>query len=340
MNPMIEQVLNGHILTETQSQSLFEFMLTEEIEPILISAILIAMKTRKESSEEIAGVAKALLKHSVPLALGESLVADCCGTGGDGQGLLNISTAVSFVAAACGLPIVKHGNRSVSSLTGSADVLECLGLELITEPEILKAQFKELGLTFAFAPFFHPLLKNIMPIRKTLATRTVFNLVGPLVNPARPQIQLMGVYDPCYCEPIAKTLVSLGVINGMVVNGSGLDEIAIHAKTDVALIQQGQLSLIELSPTDFGVRTHSLDSLKGADPKYNAQMLLQLLKGQGLEAYVDAVAVNTAALLYSAHYCKDLKQGVDMAKNAIVNGNAFNLFDGLKNFKHFSAKVI
>ncbi len=326
---MIKKLFNGATLTQLETTDLFNQMLDNKFDPILISALLMAFKFHHETSSEISGAADSLLSFSKPFKIEKKLFADCCGTGGDGKGLLNISTAVAFVASACGLPIVKHGNRSVSSLSGSADVLEHIGVKLITDTHVLKEQFNQFGLTFVFAPFFHPALKHIMPIRTTLATRTLFNLLGPLVNPARPPVQLMGVYHQNLCQPVAEALVRLGVGNGMVVHGSGLDEIAVHDVTKLVLIKNGNLSTETVNVSDFGVQSHSLDQLVGAKPEHNAKQLMALLKGEGKQAYVDAVAVNTSALLFCAGLSKDFKQGVEKAKQVIAEGGAFKVLEGI-----------
>ncbi len=329
MNNLIQKLFNGHSLSGDETFSLFDAMLKGELEPVIISAILIAFKSHGETASEISGAARALLSHSRDFSPSLIQYADCCGTGGDGKGLVNISTAVSFVAPACGLPIVKHGNRSVSSLSGSADVLECLGINLETDLNVLHQQLSNQGLTFIFAPFFHPALKQIMPIRTALATRTLFNILGPLVNPARPTVQLMGVYSEGLCQPIAETLSQLGLKKGMVVHGSGLDEIAIHDKTQAVLIKDNKLTSLILTPTSMGVKQHPLASLIGGSPQENSVRLKAVLNGQGEEAYVDAVAVNTAALLWTADLCEDIQQGVHMAKEVISSGAPAKILQGL-----------
>ncbi|HFB64860.1 MAG TPA: anthranilate phosphoribosyltransferase, partial [Aeromonadales bacterium] len=220
----LKNIYENENVSAKQLSEVFSGMLSGKLSAVQISAVLMALKYRGESAEMIMGAASSLLKAAIPFEVASDLnVVDCCGTGGDGKGLLNISTTVSFVAAACGLKVVKHGNRAVSSNSGSADVLEHLGIAPMDNVDILKQQLTGIGLTFLFAPYFHPALKQVMPVRKELATRTLFNVLGPIINPARPRIQLMGVYDKTLCRPVAETLQYLGCEHALVVHGSGLD---------------------------------------------------------------------------------------------------------------------
>lgn len=334
MNPQLdslEQLLAGQSLSEQQSQHFFSQVVTGEVDPIILSSFLTAMKIKGETPPEIAGAASALRQHCVPFpscaTLDNGIVvpgscADNCGTGGDGSNTFNISTTASIVAAACGLPMVKHGNRSVSSRSGSADMLESFGVKLDMAPDVAFNCLEQTNLTFLFAPFYHSGIRHAMPVRKTLHTRTLFNILGPLVNPASPSIQLLGVFKPELCRPMAEALLLLGVKRAMVVHGSGMDEIALHGDTTVVEIKNGQLSEYTLSPQDFGLKTYNVADLAGGDPAFNANITTRLLAGQGTDAHNAAIAINVSALLYLFDQAQDLKQGCNIAQEMMASGKA------------------
>jgi anthranilate phosphoribosyltransferase len=245
------------------------------------------------------------------------------GTGGDGAGSINISTAVAFVAAEAGLPVAKHGNRAISSRAGSADVLERLGVRLDMSPLAARRCLDQLAVTFLFAPHYHQGVRHVMPVRKRLATRTVFNILGPLINPAAPPIMLVGVYDPCLCPMIAETLSLLGCERALVVHGLGLDEIALHGETQAALLHQGRVTPRRFTPADFGVSELPLSALRGGDASANAEAVKLVLSGQGTEAHAAAVAVNTAALLHLAGMAPTLADGYARARDILATGGAW-----------------
>jgi anthranilate phosphoribosyltransferase len=332
----LELLLSGEGLTEQQSNAFFSQVVKGKVDPIILSAFLTALKIKGETPQEISGAAGALRDNCVPFPSGDTinngivapgLYADNCGTGGDGSNTFNISTTASIVAAACGLPIVKHGNRSVSSRSGSADMLESFGVKLDMAPDVAFNSLKQSNLTFLFAPFYHSGIKHAMPVRKTLHTRTLFNILGPLVNPARPSIQLLGVFKPELCRPMAQALQLLGVKRAMVVHGSGMDEIALHGDTKVVEIKDGQLNEFTLSPQDFGLKHGNIDELAGGEPAFNANITARLLEGQGTQAHNSAIAVNVAALLYLFGQASDLKQGANIALEMIASGKAKNTLD-------------
>jgi len=320
-NSLLQKVFQLMPLTKPEIEVLFKQMLSGQMDDVVIAAVLISLKHQPIKSSYLQGAALALLDEAVLFNLPhiENCV-DCCGTGGDGQGLLNISTAVSFIAAACGLKVVKHGNRAVSSKSGSADVLKFLGIPLIDDNALLIKQLDSIGLTFLFAPYFHPSLKHIMPVRKKLATRTLFNILGPIVNPAMPKFQLMGVYDKTLCKPVAEALLALGRSHALVVYGSGLDEIAIHGPTHYAEVKSGQITEGVFELEQLGAKSFPLDQLKGKDPQYNAIEIKALLKGKGNPAFVEAVAVNCGALLYCADKVSTVKEGIQIARETIASG--------------------
>ena len=332
----LQQLYDGKDLSEAQSHQFFSQVVKGEIDPIILSSFLTALKIKGEIPAEISGAAGALRDNGVAFPSCENLkasevasglCADNCGTGGDGSNTFNISTTASIVAAACGLPIVKHGNRSVSSKSGSADMLESFGVNLQMTPEVAHNSLDKCNLTFLFAPHYHAGIRHAMPVRKTLHTRTLFNILGPLVNPAKPPIQLLGVYLPELCRPMAEALNLLGIKRAMVVHGSGMDEIALHGSTKVVEVNQGNISEYEINPTDFGLKTYSVDLLEGGEPDFNANITSNILKGQGSEAHNAAIAINVAALLVLFDKANDLKQGADIAQQVMASGKAMDTFN-------------
>ncbi|WP_115719036.1 anthranilate phosphoribosyltransferase [Gallaecimonas mangrovi] len=326
----LEKLLNGERLSAEQSQAFFADMAAGNMDPLHLAAALAAMKVRGETSAELQGLAQALLAAGKPFSRPQGDLVDCCGTGGDGANTLNISTTAAFVAASAGIKVVKHGNKAVSSQSGSTDVLTALGITVMVDPALARQTLDEVNLCFLAAPQYHPGIKHAMPVRQALKTRTLFNLVGPLVNPARPNFQLMGVYDPALLETIARTLMALGVERGMVVHGSGLDEIALHGPTQVVEIRDGALIEYQLTPGDLGLRDASIEQLAGGDGSYNAQQLEKLLATAEPGPYFDAVAANAGALFYMANLTRTLKEGVAMAGDVMKSGKAHATLNQLK----------
>lgn len=326
---ILDKLYANQSLTIAESQLIFSTVVQGEMDPIILSSVLTALKMRGEQPDEIAGAAQALLAAATPFPAVDELHADCCGTGGDNMNTINISTTAAFVAAACGLKMVKHGNRSVSSKSGSSDLLEAFGINLTQSPEQAKACLDELGICFLFAPQYHAGIRHAMPVRQTLKTRTIFNLLGPLLNPSRPQVQLMGVYDESLLRPIAETMHKLGVQRALVVHGSGLDEIALHGTTQVAELNNGEITEYSLSPADFGVEQYDVSALRGGDAAENKMIIECLLSGNGTEAQKAAVAINVSALLVIAGIATDFKQGTALAITAIDNGSALALIQQL-----------
>jgi len=257
----LEKLYQGNSLNEQETESLLLSFLSEEADPICVSAALVALKIKGETPEEITGAAKAMITRATPFPTGQTETLDTCGTGGDGQLTVNISTAAALIAAEAGCPIVKHGNRSVSSRSGSADILEQLGVPLDLNIEGQKKCLDEAGICFLFAPAFHPAVKYVMPIRRTLKTRTIFNILGPLANPARPAFQVLGVYSKDLLKPVAKTLRKLGTKRALVVHGSGLDELTLHDTTHAIYLKNGVLEERTFHPSDFGFPISSLEAI-------------------------------------------------------------------------------
>lgn len=298
MHAQLDRVCSGVDLDADETAELFGRVVTGELEAAQVAALLVALKSKGESPAEIAGAASALRRHARGFHGVDGDFADTCGTGGDGAGTVNISTAVALVAAEMGIPIAKHGNRSVSSKCGSADVLETLGVKLDMPTRRAERCLRDVGVTYLHAPHYHAGVRFAMPVRRSLKTRTIFNLLGPLVNPAKPPVQLVGVYDPDLCGVLAETLAMLGVRRALVVHGSGLDEVAVHGPTCCVRVLDGAIQELTVVPDDAGIDRHRLDALRGGSPAHNAGRLRSLLAGEPDPAYRDAVALNTAALAH------------------------------------------
>ncbi len=325
-NPL-PKLLSGEDLPIHDSEHLFERLVLGKLEPAEIAGMLIALRMKGETAEEMIGAAHALTAAALPFERPDYLFADCCGTGGDGSGLINVSTATGFVAAACGLPIAKHGNRSISSKCGSADVLEAVGATIDLKPGAARAMLDAIGFCFLFAPAYHPGMKHAALVRRQLAVRTVMNLLGPCINPARPPVQLLGVADPTMLRRIAQTLDAVGVKQALVVHGSGLDEVALHGETRAIRLSNGEMTEVEIAPEDAGIERAALKVVTGGDVAENATRLKLLLAGQGTAAENDIVILNSAALLMTAGKANDLVDGAGQAREALLSGKAGVVLD-------------
>jgi len=326
--------LSRRSLDQEESFAAFTSLIRGELSELEIAALLGAMKTRGETPEEIAGAALALRHGATPFPKPGYPVADTCGTGGDGLGTVNISTAAAFVAAEAGVRVAKHGNRASSSRCGSADLLEALGVDLEIEPDTARRCLDETGLCFLFAPAYHPGVRRATGVRRALGTRTVFNLLGPLANPARPEFQVMGVYDPRLVVPLASTLGMLGCRSALVVHGAGLDEIAIHGPTMAAHLHDGIVEELILFPEDGGVPRAPLSGLAGAGPQEGAQWLVRLLDGRGDAVHVGAVAINAGAVLWIAGLARSLREGTRRARELLLEGAALPRVNALIECSH------
>jgi len=325
-NPL-PRLLSGEDLPIDDSEHLFERLVLGRLEPAEIAGMLIALRMKGETADEMIGAARALSGASVPFARPDYQFADCCGTGGDGSGLINVSTAAAFVVAAAGLAIAKHGNRSVSSRCGSADVLEALGAKIETPADQARTTLDETGFCFLFAPAYHPGMKHAALVRRQLSVRTVMNLLGPCINPARPPVQLLGVADPKMLRRIAQTLEAVGVHEALVVHGSGLDEVALHGETRAIRLSNGELTELEITPEDAGLERAPLKVVTGGDATENAERLRKLLDGEGTQAEQDIVILNAAALLLTAGKAPTLKEAADLARDALLSGSSGKVLD-------------
>jgi anthranilate phosphoribosyltransferase len=332
---ILQQLVDGQSLTQQQSEAFFSEVMQGNVAPEMLASVLTALKVKGETSEEIAGAAVAVRNFATPFPEQTSGVADCVGTGGDGANTINISTTAAILAAACGLTMAKHGNRSVSSMSGSADLLEAFGVNLSMSPATASECLAQTNLCFLYAPAYHPGFKYAGPVRKAMGIRTLFNILGPLVNPACPSVMLMGVYTPELIPTMAKSLLLTGVKRGWVVHGSGLDEIALHGETQVTEINNGELTDRTISPEDFGLSRYTLEDIKGGTPQENADIIKAILSGTGSPAHNSAVIINCAALLYLHGKATDLKAAAKIASTILSSGNALKT---LKNMVAISNK--
>lgn len=328
MQTIFDTLYNREILTQQQSKQLFSSIIKGELEPVQLAGALVAMKIRGEMPSEIAGAAEALLADAKPFPKPDYLFADIVGTGGDGSNSINISTASAFVAASAGLKIAKHGNRSVSSRSGSSDLLATFGINLNMEAEDSRKALDDLNLCFLFAPHYHTGFKHAMPVRQQLKTRTIFNVLGPLINPARPPLAMIGVYAEHLVEPIAEVLKTLGYKRALVVHGNGMDEVAVDSETYVAELNQGKVITYHVSPEDFGLPRYSQSDLEGGDPEENGRLITQLLQGHGEKAHNAAVAMNVAMLMRLFGH-EVLRDNAQESLKVIASGEAFNLVNKL-----------
>jgi anthranilate phosphoribosyltransferase len=328
MQTIIDKLYAQQSLSQDESQTLFNQIIRGEMDPILMAAVLTCLKIKGETPDEIAGAAKALLANASPFPRPDYDFADIVGTGGDGHNTINISTASAFVAAACGVKVAKHGNRGVSSKSGSSDLLDAFGINLAMSAENTRQSLDDLGVAFLFAPQYHGGVRHAMPVRQTMKTRTIFNILGPLINPARPTIELMGVYDQELTRPIAETMLQMDMKRAAVIHGSGLDEVAIHGETHVAEIKDGNIKEYVLTPEDFGLKAFPLESIKGGEPQENREIITKILMGKGSEAQMSAVAINVAMLLRLFGH-EDLKVNAQKALDAMASGKPYELVQQL-----------
>ncbi|MFP4097829.1 MAG: anthranilate phosphoribosyltransferase [Alphaproteobacteria bacterium] len=322
----IEIVLGGETLSQDQMRHCMEEIMEGVWKDEALESFLRALAKRGETVEEITGAARVMRAKALPIKAPEGAI-DCCGTGGDCSGTYNISTTVALVCAACGVPVAKHGNRSASSKSGAADVLEALGVDLSVSQEKLEEALKKFHYAFLMAPHHHSAMNHVMPVRKKMKTRTIFNILGPLANPANTQYQLLGVFDKALVLPIAQVLKNLGTRSAWVVHGSdGLDEITTTGKTYVARLKNSEITQSILTPSDFGIRRAAPEELKGGSPQENAAALRDVLDG-AQNAYRDIVLANAASALVVAEKEETLEDALWHASHAIDSGKAMDLLE-------------
>ena len=328
---LVQALVEGQSLDESQAETFFKEIVLGNVDDILLASAITAIKVRTQTAGELTGAARALLDSATPFPRPDYPFADVVGTGGDGHNTINLSTIAAITAATCGVKIVKHGNRSISSVSGSFDLLEKLGIDFNVTPEQSRSQTDQHGVCFLFAPNYHSGLKHAANVRKTLKTRTIFNLLGPLVNPARPPMMLLGVADPTLLIPVATVLEQLGCQSAFVVHGSGVDEVAIHGETSIVEVSGEGLKQTVLRPIDFGSEEFPLEDLVCHDGAASHRRSMDVLKGQGSPAENAAVSVNVAMVLQlfagSEPRYADLKNNFALAMESLMEGRPMQLID-------------
>ena len=329
------QILGRKIdLSYAEMEAVMEEIMTGKAQTAEIVSFLTALNLQGETLDEIIAAVKVMRGHATKVQVNKDVILDTCGTGGDKKGTFNVSTAVAFVASGCGICVAKHGNRAVSSSCGSADILEVLGININMNKEQIELCLNEVGIGFLFAPNFHPAMKYAMPARKLMATKTIFNILGPLTNPAGATHQLVGVYDRKWTEILARVLGNLGTAHALVVHGEdGLDEVSISTKTFISEAYKGKISNYEIIPQALGFKKAEHKELIGGTAMENAQIIAEILKGKHSPRR-DIVILNAAVALYTADKAKDIKEGITLASESIDSGNALIKLDLLKDYSH------
>jgi len=315
----LKKLTEGADLTEDEAKAAMKVMMGGEADHVDVAAFLVALKMRGEAPHEIAAMAKVMREYAVKIEPNvKGTLVDMCGTGGDSSGTFNISTGAMFVVAAAGVPVAKHGNRGITSKCGSADVLEALGAKIDLPPEKTCSCIEEVGVGFMFAPAYHPAMKHVMPVRKQLGIRTVFNILGPLTNPAGAQAQVMGVFDPGLTEKIAEVFRILGLKRAFVVNGyPSLDELSTLGPTKVSELDGGTIRTYSFTPTAFNFHKADIKDLRGGDPKENAQIVKGILEGKIKGPKRDIVVLNAAVGLVAGEAANDLSTAVKMSQEVL-----------------------
>jgi anthranilate phosphoribosyltransferase len=328
LKPVLARLGRGERLSAAEAEAAFGIVMDGQATPAQIGGMLMAMRARGETVEELTGAVIAMRARMTRIEAPENAL-DVCGTGGDGAASLNISTAVTFVLAACGVPVAKHGNRALSSRAGGADVLVALGVNIEPPAERLSEILAEAGCVFLFAPRHHPALRHAAAVRVELGTRTLFNLTGPMSNPAGVKRQLIGVYDPVWARPVAETLAKLGTETAWVVHGGGLDELILEGENKVVSLHQGEIKEFTITAADAGLQPVPSQALQGGDAAENAAALMAVLNG-ARNGYRDTILFNAAAALIVAGVAETLRQGVASAVAALDSGAALGVLDRLR----------
>jgi anthranilate phosphoribosyltransferase len=318
----IKPLLQGESLSFEQATSLLDIIFEGEVPEVQIAAFLTAMRAKGATAPELAGLAKSLRSHAVSVKVDVDNLVDTCGTGGAAVKTFNVSTASAIVAAGAGVYVAKHGNRGITSGCGSADVLEELGVKIDASAETVQECIKEAHIGFMFAPMFHPAMKYVQPIRKSLGFRTVFNILGPLANPAGAAAQVLGVGDEDLMQLVAEALKLLGTRYAMVVHSDGLDEISISGVTKIIELKEGQITSNELNPEDLGVKPANVEALKVKDAKASAKVLRDILSGKENGPCKDIVVLNAAAAIIAGRLADDFKSAIRLAETSVSDGGA------------------
>jgi anthranilate phosphoribosyltransferase len=344
----LRKLVDRQSLSREEAQSVMEDIMSGNAHDVQIAAFLTALRIKGETVEELIGFAQVIRGRAAPIwphkevgaaiaGTGREMLVDTCGTGGDASNTFNISTATAFVAAGAGLRVAKHGNRSVSSLCGSADVVEALGINIQLAPWLVARCIDEVGIGFLYAPLLHRAMKAVMPVRREMKIRTVFNMLGPLTNPAGASSQVVGVYAPQLTEPLAHVLKELGTQRAFVVHGAdGLDEISNTGTTRVSEVSDGSVRTYQVTPEDFSLARSDVKDLKGGTARENADLVVRILHGEK-GARRDIVLMNAAAAIVAANRARDFKEGVRLAAEAIDTGTARGKLDALVSFSQKAA---
>ena len=325
-----QNITQGRNLTPEKMQAVMEEILTGQAQTPWIVSFLNALSQKGETVEEVTAAVLVMRKHAVHIKADDKIVLDTCGTGGDKKGTFNVSTAVAFIASGAGITVAKHGNRSVSSRSGSADILEALGININIDKAKMEQCLKDIGISFLFAQKLHPAMKHAMEARKTIGAKTIFNLLGPLSNPAGARYQLVGVYDRRWVEVLAQVLGNLGGAHALVVHGDdGLDELTTTAPTFVAEFRHGQVRTYSVVPEDFGLKRADPKELEGSDAAANAKIILDIFEGKpGPQR--DIVVLNAAAAIYAADKAASIKEAIELAQDAIDTKKALKKLELLR----------
>jgi anthranilate phosphoribosyltransferase len=328
LKPVLARLAAGETLSEDESEAAFGIIMSGEATPAQIAGLLMAMRVRRETVPELTGAVRAMRARMTAITAPDDAI-DVCGTGGDAAGTLNVSTAVTFVVAGAGIPVAKHGNRALSSRTGGADVLAALGVDVDVPMERLPEILRATGCVFLFAPRHHAALRHAGGARVELGTRTIFNLLGPLANPARVRRQLTGVFDPGWARPMAETLARLGSTDAWIVHGMGLDELTVAGENQVVQLRDGAITAFTVTPEDAGLPRSPIAAIAGGDAALNAAAMQALLQG-ARGPYRDTVLLNAAAALLVAGRAADLRDGAAIASRTLDSGAALAALDGLR----------
>ncbi len=330
----IRKVTEGTDLSSEEMKDLFHILMEGKATDAQIGAILIGLKMKGETEEEISSAASVMREKAVKVPVKDkSRLVDTCGTGGDRVNTFNVSTITAFVVAGAGAKVAKHGNRSVSSKCGSADIMEALGVKIDMTPEQVARCIDEIGLGFLFAPIYHPAMKNVIRQRREIGVRTIFNILGPLSNPAEAKYQLMGVYDKNLVEPLSKVLLLLGIERAFVVHGlEGLDEVSITGETLVGEVNNGDVSIYTVKPEDFGIKRTTLCEIEGGDLETNKKIALDILEGRDNSSKTDFVLLNAAFALKAAGVVQSIEEGIELSRETVRSGKAFEILQRLRDF--------
>ncbi|MDO9534961.1 MAG: anthranilate phosphoribosyltransferase [Bacillota bacterium] len=339
MKDILEKLIRQEDLTCEEASQVMGKIMRGEFKDAQVAAYLVALRCKGETVDEILGSCQAIREHSINISVIKTPLVDTCGTGGDGKGTFNISTVSAFVSAGAGITVAKHGNRAVSGQCGSADLCEALGINIELSAADLELCLNETGLGFLYAPLLHPAMAHALPARKALGLRTIFNILGPLNNPAGAKRQLMGVYEAGLTEKMAAVLASLSSEHALVVaGGDGLDEITLTAETMVTEVKNGKLHSYVIAPEDFGFSRVSLDSLRGGDAAEGARLCLAVMKGEK-GSQRDVVLLNAGAALYVSGMAESIREGIELAITSIDSGAAYEKLQSLVQFSRCPAGI-